>query len=331
MFDVMTKLEDSTNLAYYDPQRGLKSIAVTEAAEKHWRRAKNSDKLFEAVKQKLTEQAKYVVWRDSVVVPSRKRGGPGRGKKGAAELSPVLTEDDPGKDVVKRWRKRLCLSVDGETLIDGEKITKEASRIRTIIDEGKLALTLKEAHLRCQRVCEDEPKGTERGTAGTGEFERYTPAKHIEAVRDVLGTIDLDPASTEQAQQTVKAETFFTEKDDGLERTWHGKVFLNPPYHRELAPAFVAKLVEEVKAGRVTEAIMLMNSSTDTEWFRKAAEKANTICFTYGRIAFTTPGGEEVAPTQGQAFFYYGNNVRRFIEVFGKIGIIATVICGYQG
>jgi hypothetical protein len=34
----------------------------------------------------------------------------------------------------------------------------------------KYLLTLKEVLLRCQRVCEDEPKGTERGTGGTGEF-----------------------------------------------------------------------------------------------------------------------------------------------------------------
>jgi ParB family chromosome partitioning protein len=121
------------------------------------------------------------------------------------------------------------------------------------------------------------------------------------------------------AQQTVKAETFFTPEDDGLAKEWHGNVWLNPPYHRELQPLFVDKLVAEVKACRVKQAIMLTNNSTDTEWFRKAAEAANAICFTYGRVAFTTPGGEEVAPTQGQAFFYFGPNVKQFAEVFRKI------------
>ena len=174
-------------------------------------------------------------------------------------------------------------------------------------------------------------KGTERGTAGTGEFERYTPAAYVEAARAVLGTIDLDPTSSDQAQRTVKAVQFFTEKDDGLKRMWLGNVFLNPPYHRELAPLFVNKLVEEVKARRVTQAIMLTNNSTDTEWFRIAAEASNAVCFTNDRVAFTTPAGGEVAPTQGQAFFYLGPDVARFVEVFGKIGFIATVICGYRG
>jgi DNA N-6-adenine-methyltransferase (Dam) len=128
----------------------------------------------------------------------------------------------------------------------------------------------------------------------------------------------------------VKAELFFTPEDDGLTREWHGNVFLNPPYHRELCPAFVDKLLAELQAERVAEAIMLTNNSTDTEWFQKAAEAANAVCLTHGRIAFTTPDGSEVAPTQGQAVFYFGKDVGKFVEVFRQIGFCITVICGYQ-
>jgi hypothetical protein len=82
-----------------------------------------------------------------------------------------------------------------------------------------------------------------RGTAGTGEFERYTPAKYIEIARTVMGTIDVDPASCEMAQKIVKATTFFTVKDDGLNKEWIGNIWLNPPYHRGLGPKFIDKLV----------------------------------------------------------------------------------------
>ena len=59
-----------------------------------------------------------VVWRDRHVLPSRNMPGAGRGKgKRAAALSPSLPSSDPGKDVVKRWRKRLCEKVDGEAII----------------------------------------------------------------------------------------------------------------------------------------------------------------------------------------------------------------------
>jgi len=40
-----------------------------------------------------------------------------------------------------------------------------------------------------------------RGTEGTGENEWYTPAKYIEAVHQVLGTIDTDPASSALARE----------------------------------------------------------------------------------------------------------------------------------
>ncbi len=294
------------------------SIAVSEAAEKHFRRAKDSSKLAEAVETKLTEQAKYVVWRDSVVEPSQERGKQKKRDGISERKSQKLPNGDPGALVAHRWRKKLC-----------KELETDSKRI-TVIDDEALSAAILEALLRCQRACEMEAKGTERGTAGTGEFLRYTPKLYVEASRAVLGIIDLDPASDAQAQQTVDAEKFFTAEDDGLKHEWQGNVFLNPPYHRELLPDFVDKLIEELKAGRVKQAIMLTNNSTDTEWFRKAAEAANTVCFTNGRIAFTTPAGIEVAPTQGQAFFYFGPDVKKFVEVFRKIGFGMTTIWHYR-
>ncbi len=289
-------------ITIYDPEKGLKTIAVARAGEKHWARAKDATKLFAAIETKLWAQADYVVWRD---------GGPGRGKHGGDHKSDQvsvlkldLPKADPGDLTAHRWRKSFC-STNGEG---------------TAVDEEKLAIALNDARMRCTRVCEQLPKGTERGTAGTGEFERYTPEVYIEAARKVLGQIDLDPATSSKAQKTVQAAHFFTAKDDGLAQEWFGRVWLNPPYHRDLAPQFIAKLSDELKVGRVKSAIMLTNNSTDTDWFVVALKECAGICFTHGRINFHVPNGPDVLPTQGQAFFYFGDDVKRFEDVFCAIG-----------
>jgi phage N-6-adenine-methyltransferase len=165
--------------------------------------------------------------------------------------------------------------------------------------------------------------GHVRGTEGTGEFERNTPAGYIAAARAVLGAIDLDPASNAQAQRIVKAAHYLTIEDDGLAHPWQGRVWLNPPYHRGLLPHFVDKLVREVETGRVAAAVMLTHNSTDTGWFARAQATAAAICFTTGRISFLEPGGRELGvPPQGQAFFYFGPDVARFAKVFYRIGFL---------
>jgi phage N-6-adenine-methyltransferase len=161
-----------------------------------------------------------------------------------------------------------------------------------------------------------------RGTQGTGENEWYTPADIIHDARAVLGVIDLDPASSEQAQRNVRALQYFTLADDGLKRMWHGNVWLNPPHAQPHIEDFADKMIAEIEAGRVASAIMLTHNYTDTAWFQKLATKANAVCFPKGRIRFEAPDGTLASPTQGQAFFYFGKDVPKFSEVFAPLGFV---------
>lgn len=313
MADAIVELPYGTVSTFVDAERALKNIAVAEAAETLAERAKDATQLFEAIKIKLFNQAAYAVWRQDVKPPSQTIGGPGRGIKGTTEQSSLLPATDPGDKTIERWRAKLC---------------KKIAPNQWCMDDIKLKAALDDAKMRCLRICEQENMGTIRGTEGTGEFERYTPAFYIEKARDVLGTIDLDPASSEYAQKTVQAEEHFTVEDDGLAQDWHGRIWLNPPYHRELAPKFIEKLLEERDAGHVVEAIVLTNNSTDTAWFVAAATYCDAICFTTGRINFEVPNSKPVLPTQGQAFFYFGPRDERqgaklakFVEVFAPIGL----------
>jgi ParB family chromosome partitioning protein len=158
---------------------------------------------------------------------------------------------------------------------------------------------------------------------GTGENEWYTPKEYIEAARKALGRIDLDPASSAIAQKTVKAESFYSKDDDGLTKAWTGRVWLNPPYSQPAVQLFIEKLVAEVQAQHVTEALLLTNNSTDTEWFHIAAAACTLICFTRGRIRFVSAEEEPCAsPLQGQAFFYYGKREQSFRRAFDEFGFI---------
>jgi phage N-6-adenine-methyltransferase len=160
-----------------------------------------------------------------------------------------------------------------------------------------------------------------RGTEGTGDEEWFTPVEYIEPVRSFFGDIDLDPASSIEAQKIVQAKSYFTKDDDGLRHEWYGRLYLNPPYGPPIGN-FIRKLCEEWQAGRISAAILLTHNYTSSAWFHEAEDVADAICFTFNRMKFYKPNGELASPTQGQAFFYFGDEILRFAEVFKPIGFI---------
>lgn len=86
----------------------------------------------------------------------------------------------------------------------------------------------------------------------TKNTEWYTPVAIVELARLVMGGIDLDPASSSQANENiVRADVFYSSPEytiepqpwnygglpvrtyqnrGGLARTWYGRVFLNHPF-----------------------------------------------------------------------------------------------------
>lgn len=161
-----------------------------------------------------------------------------------------------------------------------------------------------------------------RLSAYSGDNEWYTPARYIELARTVMGQIDVDPASNDHAQKTVKAATFYTAETNGLDKEWHGKVWMNPPYSSAEIQAFVAKIIDEYRAGHCTEAIVLTNNAGDTAWHHSLKDVASRWCVTRGRISFESLTRESGAGAMGQIFFYLGSNPDTFKSVFGEIGSV---------
>jgi phage N-6-adenine-methyltransferase len=158
------------------------------------------------------------------------------------------------------------------------------------------------------------------GVKSSVTVEWYTPARYVEAARDVLGGIDLDPASSEMANRTVQAPAYYDEDDDGLTRDWHGRVWLNPPYGKGTG-LFASKLVEEYKQRRVTAAVLLINAyGFDSSWFQPLWD--HLLCFTDHRIVFTSPQRGTGGPANANLFVYLGPAEQRFADVFSGFGAI---------
>lgn len=153
--------------------------------------------------------------------------------------------------------------------------------------------------------------------------EWFTPQEFVESARAVLGHIDLDPASCEEAQEYIRAGKIYTKENSALvqDAKWEGKVWMNPPYSRVIR-FFIEKLVSEIEAGNVTEAIVLTNNGTETNWFQDLNKYSSAICLTKGRIHFIRNGEPTNNNNKGQVFTYIGNNPERFRDVFTQHGTV---------
>lgn len=157
----------------------------------------------------------------------------------------------------------------------------------------------------------------------SGNNEWYTPKEIIDLAFDVMGTINLDPATSEIANQIVKAQKIYTKEDNGLLQKWHGNIFLNPPYSAKLITQFADKVIEERK--NIKQAIILVNNATETKWFNKLISVSSAVCFPSARVKFYSPAGDRAQPLQGQAILYVGEKTQRFIQHFSSIGWCAVI------
>lgn len=140
-----------------------------------------------------------------------------------------------------------------------------------------------------------------------GENEWYTPPEVVEPARKVMRGIDLDPASCKAAQENIRAKRFFSAADDGLAKKWKGRVWMNPPYSRDLCARFAAKFIEHFEAGDISHGCVLVNNATETVWLQSLLKHAAAVCFIGGRVRFLDKDGNRAnAPLQGQVLLYFG-------------------------
>lgn len=88
----------------------------------------------------------------------------------------------------------------------------------------------------------------------SGDYEYYTPIEIVEAAREVMGGITLDPASSIIANERIKAKWFYSavirvadvlewqdlpalvKIEGGLDFEWYANVWMNHPFARPESP-----------------------------------------------------------------------------------------------
>ena len=106
--------------------------------------------------------------------------------------------------------------------------------------------------------------------------EWYTPPGIFEALSI---DFDLDPCHPAERLPWIPAERTYCIADDGLSQPWEGRVWMNPPYGREVDP-WLKRFVEHGNG------IALVFARTDTEWFHRHALAIDAWCFIRGRLTF---------------------------------------------
>jgi len=173
--------------------------------------------------------------------------------------------------------------------------------------------------------------------------EWYTPSPFVEAAREVMGGIDLDPASHVEANITVKAANYFTAEDDGLMQAWYGRVFLNPP--GGLVAEFWGRLVDSRHAQLIDQAIWIGYSLEQLQTLQCSGARRTPLdfplCVPKKRIAFVENEAKKAAriakliaagktpnqtssPSHSNYIVYMGDRVNEFGRVFAQFGQVVA-------
>jgi DNA N-6-adenine-methyltransferase Dam len=106
--------------------------------------------------------------------------------------------------------------------------------------------------------------------------EWYTPPGIFEALSI---DFDLDPCHPADRLPWIPAERTYCIADDGLSQSWEGRVWMNPPYGKEVGP-WLERFVEH------GHGIALVFARTETEWFHRHALAVDSWCLIRGRLTF---------------------------------------------
>jgi hypothetical protein len=129
-----------------------------------------------------------------------------------------------------------------------------------------------------------------------------------------LGAFDLDPCAPVNAPWPTAAQ-HYTKLDDGLQHSWHGRVWVNPPYGNAMTP-WLKKLSEHGDG-----LLLIFNRSDRSDVQDYCLGKADSMFLFRQRLSFYTIAGTRARFDGGapSVLFAYGErNVQALAELTSR-------------
>ena len=166
-------------------------------------------------------------------------------------------------------RQRGEVIIDDEQLLIGLPINRALSLIREAVDAQESGETAYEPELDSSNVTESvEPEKTKQPDL-VGPNNWYAPAKLVQQVIQVLGTIDLDPCAVSDSDSLPAAKRICSPVDGlSADVAWKGRLFINPGFKGVQPGVWISKAQSGFVSGDVVEAIVLVQATTNSEWAR---------------------------------------------------------------
>lgn len=229
------------------------------------------------------------------------------------EITPIM-EFIPRQGSEKSTKSAEIIAEQFNT---NEKYIREASKLKDKAPEkfeqvkrGEITLSSVKKDLKNNISVSDHNNSS--------KDEWYTPEYIIESAKLVMGKIDLDPASSAKANETVKAEFYMSKEKGGLDKTWFGNIWLNPPFSQPVLYQFIKALID--KRNEYNQAMVLVNMSTEIVALHEMLAICSVVCLFKGRVKFFNPDGNTGEPMRGVMILYFGDKINPFIQEFKKYG-----------
>ena len=133
-----------------------------------------------------------------------------------------------------------------------------------------------------------------------------------------LGPFDLDPCAAPFPRPWPTAAEMWTRTDLPLERPWHGRVWLNPPFGpKAVVLAFMRRMAAH------NTGIALLFARTETElFFETVWERASAVLFLKSRPHFHRPDGSRARANSGApvVLIAYGESDAERLRTCGRAG-----------